>query len=227
MSEDTREHWSPAEPRLLWYASYGSNLSRDRFLCYIQGGTPRGATFSQVGCSVQELPRDDRPLTIPHRLYFAGRARGWENQGVCFIRRERAGVAGTLGRMYLIREDQFREVFLQENGVGSFQEKDQVPVEEAVVRGMSTFGQGNYATLLRLGTRESRPILTFTALWNENRVELVPPGPNYLSALARGLQECHGLSRGEMAEYFLSIPGISGHLSRSEVMDIIYRAVVG
>ena len=31
-------------PVQVWYASYGSNLARDRFLCYLEGGRPKGAT---------------------------------------------------------------------------------------------------------------------------------------------------------------------------------------
>ena len=26
-----------ATPKLVWYASYGSNLKRERFMCYIEG----------------------------------------------------------------------------------------------------------------------------------------------------------------------------------------------
>ena len=30
--------------KYLWYASYGSNLNLDRFMCYIVGGKPKNST---------------------------------------------------------------------------------------------------------------------------------------------------------------------------------------
>lgn len=35
----------PSQP-MVWYASYGSNMWRDRFLCYIQGGKVMPETAS-------------------------------------------------------------------------------------------------------------------------------------------------------------------------------------
>jgi hypothetical protein len=36
------------DDELLWYCSYGSNLSRSRFMTYISGGTPPHHIFSQL-----------------------------------------------------------------------------------------------------------------------------------------------------------------------------------
>ena len=30
-----------SSPKRVWYASYGSNLQRERLMCYIKGGTPK------------------------------------------------------------------------------------------------------------------------------------------------------------------------------------------
>ncbi|HEX4162369.1 MAG TPA: hypothetical protein VHZ05_07725, partial [Acidimicrobiales bacterium] len=72
------------EPGLVWYAGYGSNLCADRFRCYLEGGIPPGLTTSCRGARDTTDPRSDRPLDIPHRLYFAGIAKGWGGSP-CFI----------------------------------------------------------------------------------------------------------------------------------------------
>ena len=103
-------------PELVWYASYGSNLLRARFLAYIRGGPPPGASFVQVGCSDTTPPRHDRGVMILHHLYFAESSRNWEDAGIAFLDPGKDSSAKTLGRMYLITAQQFREVVLQENG---------------------------------------------------------------------------------------------------------------
>ena len=50
---------------LVWYVAYGSNLSRARLQEYLDRGPDPSP------------PRDDRPLTIGHPLFFAGRSKVW------------------------------------------------------------------------------------------------------------------------------------------------------
>ena len=45
-------------PELVWYASYGSNLNRARFMAYIEGGTVAGNDVV-YGCTDTTAPRDD------------------------------------------------------------------------------------------------------------------------------------------------------------------------
>ena len=49
----------------VWYASYGSNINKDRFLCYIKGGQPMGSTKIERGCKDQTLPIDEQAFIIP------------------------------------------------------------------------------------------------------------------------------------------------------------------
>ncbi|MCI0724916.1 MAG: hypothetical protein L0338_39025 [Acidobacteria bacterium] len=100
---------------LVWYASYGSNLFRPRFLLYIQGGTVEVTRRGYEGCRDKTPPRADRPLTIDHELFFAGRSEHWQG-AMAFIKPER-GVETTLGRMYLITDEQFNQVVRQERGM--------------------------------------------------------------------------------------------------------------
>ena len=40
----------------VWYVGYGSNLNKQRFLCYILGGTPKYGCKSNQGCINKALP---------------------------------------------------------------------------------------------------------------------------------------------------------------------------
>ena len=42
---------------LVWYACYGSNLLKERFLCYIRGGRPIGAQRTFYGCKNKKEPK--------------------------------------------------------------------------------------------------------------------------------------------------------------------------
>lgn len=102
---------------LVWYASYGSNLLRSRFMCYIRGGRPKSSSKGYRGCTDKSEPLKDKPVRIPHELYFSGRSSVWGGGGggVAFIKPTRASKGEfTLGRMYLITREQFTQVVRQE-----------------------------------------------------------------------------------------------------------------
>lgn len=89
----------------IWYASYGSNLQKERFLCYIRGGKPKGREDTYKGCKDKTLPALDEKLYINRRLYFAKKSRGWKLGGVGFISNSIDDSARTLARMYLITKE--------------------------------------------------------------------------------------------------------------------------
>jgi hypothetical protein len=97
--------------RLVWYAAYGSNLCRERFLCYIRGGTLPNSKRTYAGCDDKSLPRDTRSIVIHHRLFFAGTS-GWGNKAMDFIRSARDGQS--YGRLSLITFPQFDQLIEQE-----------------------------------------------------------------------------------------------------------------
>src|ERR1700733_10004331 len=73
-------------PELVWYASYGSNLNRARFMAYIEGGTVAGNDAVYGGCTDTTAPRDDISLELPQSLYFAGWShRAWGGTAAAFI----------------------------------------------------------------------------------------------------------------------------------------------
>ena len=74
----------------VWYVKYGSNLSEQHFLCYIQGGTPCFGKKHNISFTDKTLPKDNRPITIHYSLYFAlprsnKETTNWGHGGVTFI----------------------------------------------------------------------------------------------------------------------------------------------
>jgi hypothetical protein len=208
------------EPDLVWYACYGSNLLRSRFMTYIQGGTPLGAATGQVGCTDPTPPRADRALRIPHRLYFAGKSAKWQNKGVAFVARERDPSAGTAGRAYLISREQFLQVALQENGFHDFGMDPKgeqggmgddpplgIDLEETRERGWSEFPGGLYSVLLFLGEYEGYPTYTFTTSRDRDQLPLNPPGQAYRTTIVRGLRETYDWPQDEIDTYLASAGG--------------------
>ncbi len=84
----------------VWYACYGSNINKERFMRYINN------------CSETMPPVEDRLFEFPHNVYFADESRIWENKAVAFLDDTRNGHA--LGRIYKITRAQYDEVKQQE-----------------------------------------------------------------------------------------------------------------
>ena len=102
---------------------------------------------------------------------------------------------------------------MQENGGRSSQTQLRDAVKQNVVRILSDLGtQGSeilpqgildgswYRRLVRLGTHEDLPVLTFTT---DEQLDFVAPGDAYLKTIALGLMESwHGeLSKDEIIQY--------------------------
>ena len=75
----------------VWYACYGSNINRERFMRYINR------------CSDTTPPVEDRPYEFKHPVFFAGHSSIWENKGTAFLDVWSEGDA--LGRIYKITEE--------------------------------------------------------------------------------------------------------------------------
>ncbi len=67
----------PPEHGLVWYVSFGSNMSSARFACYVSGGTPSGGAHTYPGCRDKTLPRTTRPVWLAGGVYFALRSQVW------------------------------------------------------------------------------------------------------------------------------------------------------
>jgi hypothetical protein len=182
--------------RHVWYAAYGSNLSRERFDVYMSGGRPEGATHTYPGCRNPAPPMDDVPGVIDTELAFGGWSQTWGG-GVAFVR-DRPG-ALTRARLYLLTLEQFEDVVAQENWLipGSVTIE---PSEEQVVLD----GDHTYRLVMPLGKRDGTPILTVSQLV---ATETAPPTVAYLTHIAHGLRESHGMTHSEIVSYLADAPG--------------------
>lgn len=182
----------------VWYAGYGSNLSQQRFLCYIKGGKPLFGMKENKGCSDKSLPIDNKPFIIPYSLYFAlpnGRTQteNWSKGGVAFVSPGQDN-AKTLCRMWKITGEQYEEVKEQE-------------------------GASWYDKPIDLGEDNGIPIYTITNKALLSNI-LLPSG-NYLKTIALGLKETYGYNDNAIADYLIKKKGIRGLLTKDRILQIV------
>lgn len=168
------------EQAFVWYACYGSNLCKERFLWYIQGGGPK----NNPGCQDKTLPVVDRPYTIPYGLYFANHSKTWGNGGVAFLKTERNEKANTLGRAYLITNALFEDVKRQEGASANW-----------------------YGHVLDLGTLGGIPVKTLTRVPEKSGQYVInTPSLEYLDMLRRGIWETYpSMTVEEVSKYLNDI----------------------
>ena len=200
------------DPSLVWYASYGSNLDRDRFLAYLTGASLPESDRPHTGARDPSEPVDDRSFTLPHQLFFAGSSQRWDGGGVAFIDRAVRG-SSTNARTYLITAEQFEDVFAQENR----QEHVSLDLETLSRTGSLLAGGQSYGLVLKGGDIGGRPVLTFTSPLGLEHRSTTKPAASYLRRLSTGLRSSHGLRDEEIAEYLLACPGIEGAWTQDEL----------
>lgn len=189
---------------MLWYAAYGSNLDRTRFLHYLGGGAAPGAQRVLAGARDPSPPRDERAFTFAGTMFF-----GWESPtwggGISFVDVETTD-AVVLARAYLLTEEQFSDVATQEMH-RDLATAEPVDLAHVLAHRRHTYGPGRYETLHHLGDLDGHPVLTFTAE-HRDAVEPRRPSADYLRLLGRGLLETHDLTVDQAAGYLLARPGI-------------------
>lgn len=187
---------------LVWYVSYGSNMNAERLACYIEGGRPPGARIGYTGARDPRPPRDDAAVMLPGRMHFATVSPVWGG-GIAFY--DQAADGPTPARAFLITPEQFVDVAAQEmhREVGEDRELEQV-VREGLPAHRYEAGPGMYETMLHVGEREGRPMLTFTAPVGALEMESVDPTDAYLDMLSEGLLQSHGWDRERCEAYFVA-----------------------
>ena len=122
--------------KYVWYVTYGSNMLRERFMVYINGGRFRGkgkgqgqGNWKYKPCNNNSPPLADKLFPIPYELYYGQKSKTWSYvdiasketgsekricPGVAFIDADRLDTGTTLGRAYLITEEQFFHIQEQE-----------------------------------------------------------------------------------------------------------------
>lgn len=203
--------------RRLWYAAYGSNLSRARFEFYLSGGRPPGAARNYPGARDSTPPGDDRPLILPGTLYFAWQSQVWGG-GVAFYDPAAPG-ASAAARAYLLTEQQFSDI--------AAQEMHRPPGTDLDVYGLlaesqtATTGPGRYATLHQLSEMDGLPVVTFSAPWSSQNAPLNAPSASYLQLIAAGLRETHRWPGARIADYLLAAPGVDLGWDRAALTQLI------
>ncbi len=181
---------------LIWYAAYGSNLCRERFLRYLQGGPVPGSTAIQSGARDPSPPRDDRRHELPGTLYFAGRSITWNGGGVAYLDVGDPLPVPALGRVWLISLTQLEDVYRQENREP---EVVSIDLDRLLEGGSAQPSQGAYGRLVVLEPIDDIPVITFTA--PGRRTDRNPPHQSYRTIIARGLTESWGIDRAAADRY--------------------------
>lgn len=197
-------------PSYVWYACYGSNLSRGRFFCYISK------------CKDMTLPKDDQCIDIPYPLYFEKESKKWENKGVAFIGHKKTDSNITHGRMYLITTEQFIDVVKLENAK-DIDATINIDFDSVKRLGSKTVCDGWYGNIVYLGEDNNLPIFTFTALCDMENVKnkkFITPSLQYITTIILGLKESYEYSDEEIANYLSDKPGIEGKIEKDRLINL-------
>ena len=191
----------------VWYAAYGSNLSRERFDAYLRGGRPRGTTHDYPGCRDPSDPTYELACDIEAELAFGGTSQTWGG-GVAFVV---PGADVVKARLYLVTLEQVADVVAQENWLDPGQVSfDGARLDEPIVLTGHMYG-----VVLPLAPREAVPVLALT-----QSADAVPavPSPPYLRHIADGLRDAHGMTDGAIVDYLATKRGIAGVMRRDELL---------
>ncbi|MEU8342953.1 histone deacetylase [Spirillospora sp. NPDC048832] len=198
----------------IWYVAYGSNLYRERFRCYLAGGRPRGAARGYAGCRDPRPARAEQSITIPGGIYFAHTSVTWGG-GMAFYDPALPGRAAA--RAYLLTRAQFCDVLSQEMHGDAGTDHD---LTEVLATGRQCLGPGRYETVLKVGERAGRPMLTFTA---PHPAPPTAPTAAYLAMLGNGLREAHGWPAARAASYLAGRPGARGAWAPGAIAELLRR----
>ncbi|RFA32660.1 hypothetical protein CAI16_17245 [Virgibacillus dokdonensis] len=201
----------------VWYVSYGSNLLEERFLCYINGQTPEGSTKPENGCRDHTPPKQTRRIDLPYPLYFAKQQSKWGQGGVAFIDHQQASNEITIGRQYLITEEQFTDVIAQENNIQELH----IDFTSIIKENTKTILSSWYGKILYLGTNDGYPIFTFTNPNPMNKETIYSPALTYITVIAKGLLEL-GLSKNQVVSYLFHKKGIREYFSISSLYTYLF-----
>jgi hypothetical protein len=182
----------------VWYAAYGSNLSRERFEIYLHGGTPRGATHTYPGCRDASDPIDDVADAIPAELAFGGTSTTWGG-GVAFLGPQADAAAKV--RLYLLTTEQVADVIAQENWL----EPGTVVIDDHMLDHTTTIpGSHMYGTVVALHRHDGVPVL---AVSQDPGTPASAPSAAYLRHIADGLRESHAMSDDAIVAYLCAKRG--------------------
>ncbi|KAJ0643566.1 putative histone deacetylase [Helianthus annuus] len=197
----------------VWYASFGSNMSESRFLCYIQGGQAEGMKRPCRGAVDKTKPTEVMWKTVPHRLFFGRESTAtWGPGGVAFLNPEINNQEKTFMCLYRITLEQFNDVLLQENvrtdtssPFFDLNALDSIEYEKNI--SLEALKDGWYHNVVYLGKENDIPILTMTCThahvegFKSGKIPICAPAKGYADTLVRGLVQGKQLSEDEAVAY--------------------------
>ncbi|XP_057459456.1 histone deacetylase 5-like isoform X1 [Actinidia eriantha] len=200
----------------VWYAAFGSNMSKSRFLCYIEGGQVEGMRKPCTGSLDKSPPKEILWKTFSHRLFFGrDQTKTWGPGGVAFLHPESNSQDKAYLCLYRITLEQFNDVLLQEN-ISSFDTNtpvfDLTDLDSAMKKGyisLEVLKRGWYHNVVYMGNENGIPILTMTCTLSDvesfksGKFPLCAPGKEYASTLVGGLVGGKLLSEDEAMAYIL------------------------
>ncbi|XP_010522651.1 PREDICTED: histone deacetylase 5-like [Tarenaya hassleriana] len=199
----------------IWYATFGSNMWKPRFLCYILGGQAEGMKRACVGSMDKNLPKEILWETFPHRLFFGHESTvTWGEGGVAFVHPESNPEEKSHMCLYRITLEQFNDVLFQENHLNVDADSPLFDLtaldlieNKGSLSSSEAFLNGWYGNVVCLGKERGIPILTMTCplshveKFKTGEFPLRPPAKAYANTLIRGLVEGGRLSEEEAKAY--------------------------
>lgn len=202
----------------VWYAAFGSNLVRSRFLVYLTGGmnpvSPSGR--EQQGARDPSMPSGDQPFRIERTLLFTGSSPQWGDGATAAVDFDHNPITPTYGRAYRLTTSQFEDVMRQKCRASSCEALDLPQLRAA---GHLDMSPGRYGRAAFVGTLDGEVVATITTL--SRPAGLGPAHHSYLRVMAAGLHEAWGMGPEEAAAYLASRPGNAGIVDPSELASTL------
>lgn len=104
--------WNVKGTDYVWYAGYGSNLSEERFNCYIKGGICNSNGIRYNGCLDKSDWIATKTAKYKGKMYFGNQSRSWCGKGVAFFDETAEGTVHM--KLYKITREQLNDVQFQE-----------------------------------------------------------------------------------------------------------------
>ena len=210
---------APDPATLVWYACYGSNCARSRFLVYLTGGRAEGADHDHEGARNDAPPIADGPVVFGTNICFAGHSARW-NGAPAFLE-HRAAATGALGRRYLITLEQFADVHAQENRIrpGGLEFPDDIL--DLAPGQQQTVIDGTYGAVVALDPVDGHPTFTFTAPTPPEQRPPAAPSAPYLATILHGLREVHDLDDTDIVERVGQSPGVRPNWSPAAMHQLL------
>ncbi|KAK4749615.1 hypothetical protein SAY87_027064 [Trapa incisa] len=197
----------------IWYASFGSNMWKPRFLCYIEGGQVEGMQTECTGSMDKKPPKEILWKSYPHRLFFGREyTKTWGPGGAAFLHPTASHLEKAYLCLYRITFEQFNDVLNQENvsSCMDFPLLDLVALSSVQENGsitLESIKEGWYRNVLYLGKERDIPVLSMTCTLPDvecfkcGKIPLRDPSREYANTLVRGLVEGGQLSEEEAKAY--------------------------